>query len=152
MSRPSTSCILQTSETCNIILILFPGQAKSKKVRSIERFRLMLLQFLSIWWIWVVVITMIWMEFWSFSSHFRIGFVGLAFLFLLTFQVSLYICACIFLIKWGLQLCPFNYWKKFLTCFWWIVVVYSMFHLFVIYAFQIDDLRNVMLKVFTMKK
>lgn len=73
------------------ILILFPGQAKSKKVRSIEWFRLMLLQFLSIWWIWVVIITMIWMEFWSFSSHFRICFVGLAFVFLLTFQVCWYL-------------------------------------------------------------
>ncbi|XP_066259126.1 piezo-type mechanosensitive ion channel component-like [Euwallacea similis] len=93
------------------------------------------LKFLSLWWMWVVILTMIWMEFWSSSSLFRIAFVGLAVVFMMTFQ-----------------LCPFPLWKNFLPFYWWIVMVYAMLNLVVLYMFQIDVIRSHMLKLFTLKQ
>ncbi|ENN83549.1 hypothetical protein YQE_00095, partial [Dendroctonus ponderosae] len=48
-----------------------------------------ILRFFATWWIWIVVLTMLWMEFWNKSSLFRITFVVLVMIFLITFQISL---------------------------------------------------------------
>ncbi|XP_066141198.1 piezo-type mechanosensitive ion channel component-like [Euwallacea fornicatus] len=93
------------------------------------------LKFFSLWWMWVVILTMIWMEFWSSNSLFRIAFVGLAVVFLMTFQ-----------------LCSFTLWKNFLPFYWWIVMVYAMLNLVVLYMFQIDIIRSYMLKLFTLEQ
>lgn len=57
------------------------------KSKFFERFQSSLLHFFAIWWIWLVILGMIWMEFWSTSNVFRIAFVALAFIFITTFQV-----------------------------------------------------------------
>ncbi|KAL1518044.1 hypothetical protein ABEB36_001730 [Hypothenemus hampei] len=84
-------------------------------------------EFLALWWIWIVILTMIWMDFWTTSNLFRIAFVGLAILFVTTFQ-----------------LCPFNAWKKFLRFYWWIVIVYAMLNFFAVYLYQIHQVRVIL--------
>ncbi|KAL1505850.1 hypothetical protein ABEB36_005313 [Hypothenemus hampei] len=93
-----------------------------------KRFGKLCSQFLTYFWIWIVIIAMICLEFWTFSSIFRIMFVTLAVIFLTTFQ-----------------LCPFRYWKKFIWIYWWIVIVYATINLFLLYMYQVEEFRKIML-------
>lgn len=54
-----------------------------------ESLKRSILNFFAIWWIWIVVLTMLWMEFWNRTSLFRIAFVVLVMIFVVTFQVIL---------------------------------------------------------------
>lgn len=49
------------------------------------------------------------------------------------------------------QICPFNFWKKFLRVYWWIVIIYAMANLFTIYLYQISVTRNIMHKYISRK-
>ncbi|KAH1008218.1 hypothetical protein HUJ05_008792 [Dendroctonus ponderosae] len=57
----------------------------------LEQIQAVCVRFFAVWWIWLVIISMIWMDFWSTSNLFRIAFVCLAFLCILTFQIAVVI-------------------------------------------------------------
>ncbi|XP_066250375.1 piezo-type mechanosensitive ion channel component-like [Euwallacea similis] len=121
----------------NEVAVPTPIAAKSLeegelKLEFLVRFKKACLEFFATWWIWVVVLTMIWMGFWTTSNIFRIVFVALAMVLLTTFQ-----------------LCRFKPWKRFLSVYWWIVIVYAMLNLFAVYLYQISITRNVMHKLFS---
>jgi len=101
------------------------------KFALLERFQKWSLEFFATWWIWVVILTMIWMTFWTTYNVFRIVFVFLATVFITTFQF-----------------CPFKPWKKFLIVYWWIVIIYSMVNFFAVYFYQISVTRRYMLQLF----
>ncbi|XP_050294908.1 piezo-type mechanosensitive ion channel component-like isoform X2 [Anthonomus grandis grandis] len=98
-----------------------------ERKHKLEKFQSIALKLLAYFWLYVVIILMIWMNFWTATSLFRIVFVGLAIIVVMVFQIF-----------------PYTFFKKFLRGYWWVVILYSTFNLLVLYAYQIKVIRNFM--------
>ncbi|XP_030767899.1 piezo-type mechanosensitive ion channel component-like [Sitophilus oryzae] len=86
-------------------------------------------KWLALIWIWMVVMLMIWMEFWGTSNAFRIMFVALAIFLVMTFQ-----------------LCSFEFWKKSLRIYWWFLIGYAMANFVTFYLYESGMTRRLLLQ------
>ncbi|CAH1125152.1 unnamed protein product [Ceutorhynchus assimilis] len=60
------------------------------KTSFITRFQNLIFEFLGLWWIWIVTITMIGIEFWTDITLFKMVFVAFVIIFLITFQQNFF--------------------------------------------------------------
>ncbi|XP_030745433.1 piezo-type mechanosensitive ion channel component-like [Sitophilus oryzae] len=94
-----------------------------------------LYKWLALLWLWLVVILMIWLEFWGTSSLFKILFVVLAIFLIMSFQ-----------------LVPFDYWKKCLRVYWWILIGYAGANFILFYLYQSNMTRRFLLAYIASEK